>query len=333
MVCAVLFLACGIYIWKKNTRSRKYSETKILMGTYVKLDVCSSERNIADTYAHIWERLEDISWRMNVYDNRSDVARLNGSHFEPVYIGQDTYAVLDRSVYFTKTTSGAFDITVEPLIELWRASADKNIIPDQKQIEAVLGAVGSDKFELLSDNRVRLKNPQTKIDLGGIAKGYAVDEAARIFREHGIMNFFIDAGGDVYAGGKNCAGKLWRIGIKDPRDRTGIIDTVDVSNSAVVTSGNYEQYLVIQGQQWSHIFDPRTGYPQKDVVSATVIGPTAMDTDAMATALCVLGGESGTTYINTLPEQFASLIVVRQRSGEIQLFPSSHYVKYQHKRK
>jgi thiamine biosynthesis lipoprotein len=330
LVCGLTLLIFGIYVWKNVARPRKYSETKLLMGTYAQLDVCESAQNIEDAYTHVWERLEDIAWRMNVFDERSDVARINSAQFEPAYVGRDTYYVLERSANYSKTTGGAFDITVEPLIELWRDSADKNILPEQVQIDPVLAAVGSGNVELLSENRVRLKNPRTKIDLGGIAAGYAVDEAARIFREHGIMDFYIDIGGDLYAGGKNCAGRLWRIGIRDPRDRAKIIDVVEVSDRAVVTSGNYEKYLVIQGEQWSHIFDPRTGYPQKDVVSATVISEMAIDADAIATALCVLGSGDGTVYIDSLPEPFASLIIVRQESGEIQQFPSRQYSKYQH---
>ena len=333
LTCGLIFLVLGAYAWKNVSRPRRYSETKMLMGTYVQVDVCGSSQNIMEAYKHVWERLEDIAWRMNVYDERSDVTRINNAQFEPVYVGRDTYYVLERSADFSKATAGAFDITVEPLIELWRTSAGKNILPPQEQIDSVLQAVGSDNVELRSDGRVKLKNPRTKIDLGGIAAGYAVDEAARIFREHQVMDFYIDLGGDMYVGGKNCARRPWRIGIRDPRDRTKIIDVVEASDRAIVTSGNYEKYLEIQGEQWSHIFDPRTGYPQKDVVSATVIAPMAIDADAMATALCVLGGNDGTTYVDSLPEPFASLIIVRQSSGEIQQFPSLRYGKYQRTRK
>jgi len=307
----------------------------MLMGTIVQLDVCRGEEDALKTeeaYKDAWERLEDISWRMNVLDERSDVAKVNNSNLAPVSIKADTYHVLKESIYFFYATRGTFDITVWPLIQLWRESEMKNIFPTREQIKTVQEAVGLGNIQLLANNRVKLLNSETKIDLGGIAKGYAIDEAARIFREHGITRFYIDAGGDVYVGGHNCRGEPWRIGIRDPRDKSKIIDVVSVVDSAVTTSGNYEQYYEIQNERWSHIINPVTGYPQRDVVSATVIAPKAIEADALATAVCVLGGGPGIEYIDTLREQYASLVIVKQGAGRIEKFASQEYKKFQYKK-
>ncbi len=316
-------------------RLEKHSEARTLMGTTVQLDVCRdqiSAKEIEEVYQAVWARLETIAWKMNVFDGRSDVSKVNTSNLKLTVIGADAYRVIRSAQRYSKATDGAFDITVWPLIDFWRQKQKDDHIPTAEQIDTVLSAVGFKNIQLLAGGRVRLLNKDTKIDLGGIAKGYAVDEAARIFREHGVGNFYIDAGGDIYVGGVNCAGELWRIGIRDPQDTSKMVDVVAVSDKAVMTSGDYERFYEIQGQRWSHILNPITGYPQKGVISATVIASSAMEADALATALCVLGGEAGTDYINTLSESHASLILSARRSQAVERFASQEYENFQYKK-
>ncbi|MBN1869581.1 MAG: FAD:protein FMN transferase [Candidatus Omnitrophica bacterium] len=314
---------------------QKYSETKMLMGTIVKIDVCLDQARLSeikDAYVGVWKRLEDISSRMSFFNEHGDVARINQSGLNPVSVGEDTYDVLKESKGFSRLTDGAFDVTVGPLVELWKESERNNSLPSQEEISETLSAVGPDNVQLLAEQHVRLLNLKTRIDLGGIAAGYAVDEAARLFRRQGITRFFIDVGGDIYVGGKNCSGEPWCIGIRDPRDVSKIIDIVQVTDKSVTTSGDYEKFYVIGGHQWSHIINPVTGYPQEDVTSATVIADRAVATDALATALCVLGGEEGTKRIDALSGQYASLIIVKQESGDIRKWESEEYKKYKYKK-
>ena len=133
-------------------------------------------------------------------------------------------------------------------------------------------------------------------------------------------------------GGVNCDGEFWRIGIRDPRDRSKLIDIIAVTDMAVVTSGDYEQYYEIQGQQWSHIINPITGYPQKGVISATVIASSAIEADALATALCVLGGNLGTAHVNMLQGPYASFIISGSSSDCIEKFTSQEYEKFRYKK-
>ena len=313
----------------------KYRETRVLMGTEVQIDVCEgryAQEKIDQAFKAAWARLGDISWRMNVLDERSDVHKINQSGMQPVTVGADTYKVLKDAQQFSRMTDGAFDITVWPLMQLWRDSEINDTFATPEQIRKVQSSVGSDLIQLLPDDRVQLLHPQTKIDLGGIAKGYAVDEAARILREHGITDFYIDAGGDLYVGGKNCQNEPWRIGIRDPRDRSRVIEVVLVSDMAVVTSGNYEQHYMIKGQRWSHIINPVTGYPQKGVVSATVVAPSAEGADALATALCVLGGPLGKQHIDRLDSPYASLIFSSNGPGSVERFESQEFKIFQYKK-
>jgi len=324
----------GCHSKQPDLSLEKHSEVAELMATNVQLDVCVNEetkKNIEAAYDEVWARLEEIAWRMNVYDDKSDVTKVNNAYIDPVRIELDTYKLLQDSIYFSRLTNGAFDITVKPLINLWKEAKRVGQVPSPEEIARVKIMVGHKNFELMGNQYVRLINSETKIDLGGIAKGYAVDEAARIFREHGFMNFYVEAGGDIYVGGHNCHGEPWKIGIRDPRDLSKIIDVVALKDMAVTTSGNYEQFYEIQGQRWSHILNPITGYPQKGVVSATVIAPTAKDADALSTAMCVLGRVKGNELIDALDAPYASLIIVEEDSNRIVKYASKEYKKNQFK--
>ena len=330
-----LILFSCFYHSRNNPWENRYSEMQPLMGTTAQVDVCAAglaKQTREEAYQEVWARLRDISWRMNVFDENSDVAKINNALGKAVVVKKDTYQVLQKAVQFSHLTQGAFDITIWPLMRLWKEGQENNQIPTQERIKEVLKAIGSPNIELLANNQVKLPNPQTKIDLGGIAAGFALDQAAHIFRKHGIQNFYIDIGGDIYAGGKNCAGRPWRIGIRSPQDKSKMIDIVLVSNASITTSGNYEKNFHIQGEQWSHIMDPRTGYPQKEVISATVIAPTGIEADAFATAVCVLGSKEGSDFIDRLGKKYASLVLVPMPDQGLSEYPSIFYEKFRLKK-
>jgi len=307
---ATVFLA-GCF-FSPAPQLERYREVKSLMGTIVQVDVCHPPQDTVQreaAYAAVWERLEDISWRMNVFDERSDVAKINRSHRRPVRVGADTVYVISRARYFSQLTQGVFDITVWPLIDLWKQAAADGRLPAQDTIVRTRQAVGVDKIIIRDDGLVETTDPRTQVDLGGIAKGYAIDEAARLLREHGYTQFFIDAGGDNYVGGRNCQGRLWRIGIRDPLDRSRIIDVVELQDAAVATSGDYAQFFEINGKHWSHIINPITGYPQERIVSASVIAPDATSADALATASTILDPQQSQALVDSLGEQYGSFVV------------------------
>jgi len=309
----------------------RYSETRSMMSTVISLDVCREDDDAARlevAYQEAWTRLEDISRRMNVFNNKSDVSNINAAYKEPVLVGQDTFDVIEASLLYATLTSGAFDITVWPLITLWRKSEQRGMLPSETELDEAINLVGARHIRLVPPQSVQLLMDGVKVDLGGIAKGYAIDEVARIFRRHGIHRFYIDAGGDVYVGGKKCADRPWRIGIRDPRDPQHLTDVVEVEDAAVATSGDYERYYQIEGRTYSHIIDPRTGYPQPHVISVSMIAPTALAADALATALTVLGPEEGTALVERLPGAYASMIMTQASDGKIEKTTSSTYTNY-----
>ena len=313
----------------------KYSESRPLLGTIVKVDICYREpqkEKIEVAFQKVWERIEDIHWRMSVFDEKSDVMRVNNSYPQAVTVGEDTDQLIRDSLFYSKVTLGVFDITVYPLIKLWKDGEQKKMIPSPAEIQAVKKVLGGKNIELLPNHRVRLLNQGTKIDLNSIAEEYAADEAGRILKEHGFNDFLVDAGGDLMAGGFNCEGTSWRIGIRDPQNPSQFIDVVEVSDMAVTTSGHYEHYYEINGQKWSHIINPISGYPQMEVASATVIAPTAKVSDVLSTVLCILSPEKGTSLIDSLGEGYASIVLTPGLDGQLLKYTSRDYKRYKSNR-
>ena len=332
LLWAGVILGC-LLLWavvSRKERQGKYTETRYMMGTYVQMDTCAaqlSSLDIQEIYKRVWDRLEDIAWRMNVFDERSDVAKINQAYEQPAEVGADTYKVIQEAIRFNQLTRGAFDITIWPLVRLWKESAQKNVYPAPEEVAQVKRAIGPHTILLFERHNIQLTNPTTKVDLGGIAAGYAIDEAARIFRENGVQSFFIDAGGDIYAGGNNCQHQPWRVGIRDPKNRDQFIAIVLLKDASVTTSGNYEKYFEIRGKRFSHILNPMTGYPQEGVISATAIAPTGLEADVLATALTVLGREEGTGLMDQMGASYAGLIV-EEKEGKIEQSPSLKFEEF-----
>ncbi|MFT5169534.1 MAG: thiamine biosynthesis lipoprotein [Lysobacterales bacterium] len=331
---AIIAITVALSLWLRPQVADinvKYNEARMLMGTTVSIDVCQSYydlENIIQVYAEVWERLEEIAWRMNVYDARSEVTLINNAQGATVTIQEDTYQLLKRSKYAYQQTHQTFDITVRPLIDFWKEKSDEGVMPSEEELQEILPFIGAENIRLLKNNQVQLNNPHTRIDLGGNAKGYAIDEAVRIFKKHDIERVFVDAGGDVFVSGASCQNTDWRVGVRDSKELNRIALVVKGQNIAVTTSGNYEQYVVIGDKKFSHIIDPRTGMPQENVASATVIGPSAEVADVLSTALTVLDPEEGVALIDRLGEGYASLTVVMNAQAEVLRYESKNLKSY-----
>lgn len=239
------------------------------------------------------DRVMDIHSRMSAYEEESDVALINSSAgLSPQEIHPDTYALLERSLRFSELTDGAFDVTVRPLTSLWGIGKKKDYIPDKNEVAAALKLVGYRDL-LLDKGRCTafLRKPGMSVDLGGIAKGYAADEASRILREHGIESALVNLGGNIAAVGLREDGQPWQIGIQNPLSaRGGSLGTLEARDKTVVTSGSNERFFVKAGVRYHHILDPRTGYPAgSGLLSVTAVCGCSADADALTTALFVSG--------------------------------------------
>ncbi len=334
-LCCLFLAGCGLPAGRQGRAAplKKFSESRAMFGSVARLDVCyapGQERALEETVAGIWTRFEDIHARLSVYDSASDLNRVNHSFPDAVAVGADTWALINDAVYYNRLSGGEFDITVYPLLRLWKDSEQNGVLPTAEQIRALRPLMGTDNFELLEDNRVRVLNPGTQLTIDSIADGYAGDEAARILRARGFVHFLVDTTGELYAGGHSCEGRPWHLGVKDPRDPFGgrMVDVLALRDMAVTTSGNYEHFYTIGGKRYSHVISPKTGFPREDIVSATVIAPNTEISDFLSTALCLIDPQKRIGLIDGLGEGYAGMVLVEEGDGRLIPHASRRYRGY-----
>jgi FAD:protein FMN transferase len=285
---AFLFILCLITAVLSCGCKEKvlYKETQAMMGTFV--EVASPYKEAPGIAFQEIKRVEGL---LSKYDKDSEVSKLN--KLGRLRVSPDTFYVLKEAKEFSRLTNGGFDVTVGPLMDLW-GFTDKNYrAPAKEEIQRTISLVGSDKIILNSDNNVvEFMLSGMRIDLGAIAKGYAVDCAVNKLKKRGIKSCLINAGGDIYCLGMNF-GRPWNVAIQDPRNK-GTLNYLQMKDSGVATSGDYEQYFMDIGKRYAHILNPATGYPaDSGVISVTVVAPDCLTADALATSIFVLGKRSG----------------------------------------
>lgn len=285
------------------------------MGTvvdYTVVGVTREQARLAVAAAHEEiERISDLLWEGS---EAGEISALNstcrehsvGEACRPIAVSDETAAFLERALSYEAETDGAFDVTVGSFLPFYDFGVDHPAAPDSqavirlaKQLESRnLGVDSLSVTGMLSGIRV---------SVGGIAKGYAVDRAVEVLREHRVENALINAGGDLYCLGTNF-GRPWRVGIRDPDEPNRVTATVDVTDGAVATSGDYQQYFEVDGTRYHHLLDPETGFPARNSRSATVITTGSTErADALATGLFVIAKE-GIELIDGFTEAEALLI-------------------------
>ena len=304
------------------------------MGTFYHIKVVTGPFTSADKLQEkINKRLAVINKSMSTYDPASEISRFNaiqstGEAFSP---SEDFLYVLKVAGEIYRLSDGAWDGTLDPLITLWgfgrKGVMDK--IPDQGEIDKALAHVGFDRIRLDESGAMRKTDPAVTLDLASIAKGYGVDAVSRLLKDEGMDNHLVEIGGEIYASGHRKDGKPWRVGINRP-DREAAFDDVykalDLTGQAMATSGDYRNFFQVGDRVFSHIIDPRTGWPEKSgVVSATVVAANCTFADGLATALMVMGPDKGVTLVNSLPN-VECLIVTRQPEGMFSDHPSKGFL-------
>lgn len=279
-----------------------------VMGTTVRVELEHPDRVAGEAAARAaLQELRRIDRLMSPYRPDSALSRLNREGEQgPVEIGTELARLIDRSLAFSVLTGGAFDVTFAAAGRLYDYRAGRR--PRATALEAALPAI--DYRDLEVDPRAgtaRLGRPGMRVDLGGIAKGYAVDRCIDLLRARGVRDALVTAGGDTRVIGQRRGG-AWTVGIRDPRDEHGLVAKIPLSDRAVSTSGDYQRYFVEDGVRYHHILDPRSGAPAAGLRSVTVIGPDAITTDALSTGVFVLGSEAGLALVEGLPEVEAVLV-------------------------
>jgi thiamine biosynthesis lipoprotein len=269
-------------------------------------------------------RVEELNAILSDYDPDSEVSRLcrDTPVGQPVKVSADLWDVLVMSQNVARRTDGAFDVTIGPVVNLWRRSRRRNELPPEDLLAMARARVGWTKLKLdHSDRTVTFLASDMRLDFGGIAKGYAADEALRVLKANGIRRALIAAAGDIRAGDAPPDRPGWRVEIGQ----------LDISNApparsvwlrqgAVATSGDLFQYLEVGGRRYSHIIDPRTGIGLTDHSLVTVLAPTATVADSLATAVSVVGPRAGLGLIEEAPR--AAALILRAPRGELEVWES-----------
>jgi thiamine biosynthesis lipoprotein len=298
------FVACGESSQPSTSSRHLVSRDRMAMGSILKLSAWTSDEPKAvaafNDIFHEFDRLEDL---MSVWRPNSDVVRMNqaaGDH--PVPISDDTRAVLLAARQASEWTNGKFDITFGALADIWKFDQDQdNTVPGADAIRARLPFV--DYTVVQVDGAAKtgfITKKGSRIHLGGVGKGYAVDKAIDLLRGRGFADFLIQSGGDMFVGGLN-DGKPWRLGIKDPRGN-GTFATLDLSDGTFSTSGDYERSFIKDGRRYHHLIDPDLGEPARGCRSVTIVASRATLADVLSTGVFIMGPKDGMALIEHLPD-------------------------------
>lgn len=262
------------------------------MGTYANVTLVTADSLASAPAARRAQaRLVWVDSLMSNWTQTSEVARVNreAAHAD-VVLHPAVAHVVECALRVGRESDGAFDITVEPLVRMWGFLGGPKRVPSEAERAAAFEKVGPRRLHFEdSSGTLRFEREGVRIDLGGIAKGYAVDEAAAALRNAGVRAALVDLSGNMFAIGSPATSPAWRIGIRDPRDRVGYFARLHLRDEAISTSGKYEQFVVEGGRTFGHIMDSRTGWPAEGLISVTVVATTAMEADAWSTSLFVLG--------------------------------------------
>lgn len=301
------------------------------MGTTFHITVVTKD-DIRQLEERINKRLIEINKSMSTYDSESELSRFNRMTEvgRPFPVSVDFLKVMTVAAKLNELSGGAWDGTVNPLVNLWGFGSQKVTpqVPDPRKIKALLPELGFRHIEISGDGALIKHRRTVTLDLASIAKGYGVDQVATVISDAGIKHFLVEIGGEIYARGQRLDGSPWRIGINTPKPRSGateVYKVVAISDRAFATSGDYRNFFEEGGRRYSHILDPRTGRAvENGVVSATVIAPTCTFADGLATALMVMGPEKGLALVNRLPD-VECLIIVEETRGNLSEYPSKGF--------
>ncbi len=304
----------------------RFEFVEVHMGVDFRLLFYAPDADSANRAAQAaFARVAELDALLSDYEPDSELMRLcaTAGQGQAVPVSKDLWHVLERSQQLAKATDGAFDVTVGPLVRLWRQARRTRKLPDPQALQQARQAVGFEFVRLVPEcQSVELKQPRMQLDLGGIAMGYAADEALRVLREQGMPSALVDASGDIVVGDAPPDAAGWRIGLPPLEAEQPPHRYLLLSHAAVTTSGDAFQHVEIAGRRYSHIIDPATGLGLAEQRSVTVIAPDCMTADSLATALCVLGPERGLEFIKQMPAAEAmflwregDLVCSRETSG------------------
>jgi thiamine biosynthesis lipoprotein len=301
-VLALTTVATGMAVAGATPAGAWHQREAAIMGTRIAVELWSpTEAQGEAAIDAVMAEMHRVDALMSHYKPESQLSQINAhAGAGPVRVDRELFDLIARSLDFSRLTDGAFDITYASVGYLY--DYRHRVRPDEAEIDSHLPAVDWRSLELdPANSTVRFRKPGMRIDLGGFAKGYAVDRSIELLQARGIEHASVSAGGDTRILGDRF-GRPWIVGIRHPDDANRVILRMPLENVALSTSGDYERYFDENGVRYHHIIDPRTGYPASKVRSATIIGPTATQTDGLSKTAFVLGPEKALEILARIPD-------------------------------
>ncbi|RIV71961.1 FAD:protein FMN transferase [Flagellimonas aequoris] len=307
---ALFFLVISVCAGRSNetlpdttSQLQVFQRTLKLMGSRFDLTVVAENQAKGDEYMDLAiAEITRIERLISSWDPNSQTSMINkNAGVAPVKVDRELFNLIERAIKISKLTQGAFDISYASMDRIWKFDGSVMEMPSEEAIKQSVARVGYQNILLDPENStVFLKKEGMKIGFGAIGKGYAADMAKALLLKHGVTSGIINASGDLNAWGTQPDGKDWMVAIVNPLNKNKVFSWLPVRDQAVVTSGNYEKFIILNGERYTHIIDPRTGYPSKGVRSATIFTKNAELADALATSIFVMGVETGVDFVNQL---------------------------------
>lgn len=275
-----------------------------LMGTRFEITVVAQNEEIG--YIYIQQAIAEITRiekMISSWDKDSETSLINkNAGIKPVKVSYELFKLVERAKKISEITDGAFDISYASMDKIWHFDGKMDELPTKSQIENSIAKIGHEKILLNAKAQtIFLKEKGMRIGFGAIGKGFATDKTKKLLVANGVKSGLINASGDLTSWGTKANGDRWMIGIANPLNKDKVFSWLPIVESSVATSGNYEKYLMLDGKRYSHIIDPRTGYPTMGINSVSIFAKDAELCDALATAVFIIGRDSGIHLINQIP--------------------------------
>jgi len=312
IIAAAAIAAFGMRVLLGPRLRQAGSGYRVVMGTFANITAVAADSRTAKACVEAaFSQLKRVDELMSDYKSDSQLSQVNRDAFkEPVHVDDDLFEVLDIAVEYSGQTDGAFDVTVGPVVKLWREAEETGALPPEEDIAQAGSKVGFEKLILDRENKtVRFKVDGMRLDLGGIAKGYAIDLAIEAMQKAGAIGGLVDVGGDVRCFGPPSDSKeSWLVGLQDPSVENQLLLVLKLRGVAVATSGGYRRFAEIDGKKYSHIINPQASSAADELVSVSIVARTATAADALATAVSVMGREKGLALVESLAQTEAILV-------------------------
>lgn len=326
VIAGMLLTGCGTASNTKNTGSASETQTTnsttasstqpvsqeiFAMDTYMTVTAYgdNAQKGVTDAVAEI-QRLDNL---LSIGKEDSEISKLNKSG--SAALSDDTAVMVAKALDLYKSTGGAFDITVLPLMELWGFTTQEYYVPTEDEIQSTLQRVGADKLTWDESTKTLTLGDKQEIDLGGIAKGFTSSRIMEIFKKDGVTCGMVSLGGNVHLLGTKQDGSAWRVGIQDPNNTDDMLGVLEANDCAVITSGAYERNFEKDGVTYHHIIDPATGKPSNSgLTSVTIVSKDGTLADGLSTSLFVMGKDKAIAYWKQHADEFDTILVDKDRN-------------------